>query len=132
MIEVALRQVLLLDGPIAALVGDRIYPSPLPQNPTLPAISYQRVSRSSGLSLDGAAWPTRVRVQMDCWAATFDGVRELSDAVFRRLHGYAGNIASEQLQIVALEIERGDTYEPDTKLWRVSMDWTVVCKEGLS
>jgi hypothetical protein len=44
MIEAALRAVLIAHPDVAALAGGRIYPLILPQNPTLPAIAYQRIS----------------------------------------------------------------------------------------
>lgn len=43
-VEEAIRAHLVADSGVAAIVGDRVYLVQLPQNPTYPAIRYQRIS----------------------------------------------------------------------------------------
>lgn len=49
----------------------RVYPLLLPQNPTFPAITYQRISsiKTHAMGQDGQI--TRVRVQVNVWGATY-------------------------------------------------------------
>jgi hypothetical protein len=123
-VETALRTRLLDDAVVAGLVASRIYPSPLPQAPTLPAITYQRISGGRGETFDGPsglAWP---RIELDFWALTHDGARALFDAARRSLNG-AAFVASGVVVQKAQVISETDFYEADVKLHRVSADLMV-------
>ncbi|MFA4972450.1 MAG: DUF3168 domain-containing protein [bacterium] len=73
----AYRALLLADVAVAALVDERIYLQQLPQDPTLPAIRFRRVSQARGHQV-----PTRFPVyQTDCCAATHIEAEQLADAV---------------------------------------------------
>ena len=51
---------------LAALVGAWVYPAPLPQRPTLPAVTYQRISTTPYQTRDSAkADYERPRFQFD-------------------------------------------------------------------
>jgi hypothetical protein len=113
------RAVLLADLTVASLASARIYPLTLPQNPTLPAITYQRISAPKGLTLDGPELTTE-RLQVDSWATTHAAVRQLSDAVRAALHGYSGASA----QLVEL-LNESDYYEQEVKVHRVRADYRI-------
>lgn len=133
MIEKAIRARLLDDATVAALVAARVYPGVLPQRPTMPAIVLTKVDKLSPLTMDGAAGPNEVRVQVDCWDDDVDGVRDLAAAVNGNddqssrgpLHGFGGIVGGEDLKLVRLLAERATDYEPDTKLYRVGADYMV-------
>ena len=66
-----LVRALLLDDPSSAAVGGtRIYPLIRPQGTPLPAITYQRVSRTRIDPLNGMERVQNARLQLDCWAPT--------------------------------------------------------------
>lgn len=73
-----LRSELITNAGTSALVSTRVYPLQLPQPPTLPALSYSRVS-SSGQN--GTSNRKESRWQIDCWASTHAGVTALAAAV---------------------------------------------------
>lgn len=76
------------DPAVSALVSARIYPKLMPQPPDLPAIVYQRISRTPDDLLDeGPARDEDWRLQIDCYAAKNDDVQELADAVRAALDG---------------------------------------------
>ncbi len=131
--ETALRVALLADPAIAALVGTRVYPMELPQNPTLPAIVYQRISTPGETPmLKHAQVAPRIRIQLSLWAGTFGAVRQLAAAVDAKLDGYSGpNGDGTSLRLVWLA-NMSDDYEPETKLYRVIADYRVIHTEGVA
>lgn len=131
-VEHAIRAALLASPAVVALVADRIGPEPLPQNPTLPAVTYQLVSR---VRWTGRAKPlglARPRIQVDSWAADYNQVKALAAAVQGALcpeDGLSGTFAGVEIDVITPAGER-DSYEPDTQLRRVSADFFVSHKES--
>ncbi|OGR95738.1 MAG: hypothetical protein A2V88_15970 [Elusimicrobia bacterium RBG_16_66_12] len=130
MIEKSVRAVLRASPAVSAIVGTRIWPLILPQSPALPAITYQRISLVSPVTLDSAIGPERIRLQVDCWALTWDAVRDLAHAVKATLHGFSGIVAGQQpLNGVFLDSE-ADLFEPSVGqagqgIYRVTADYFV-------
>ena len=78
------------DGPVAAVVGDRIYPNVIPQDVDLPAIAYQVISRPGLMCHDGPsgiAWP---RFQITAQADDYDEVVGLINLVRVAFDGFDG------------------------------------------
>jgi hypothetical protein len=69
-LEADLRTYLLTQTGVTNLVGSRIHPSRLPDNPTLPAVVYQRISTLHNLA-SGNVPLTRARIQLDVWADSY-------------------------------------------------------------
>jgi hypothetical protein len=127
---------------VVALVGDRIYPSVLPQPPTFPAIAYTRVYQDEQFTDDGPSGLRAVRVQIDCYAVSTettpgaDGVRDLADAVRDALNGWRDlGVGVQKSQLVpAAEV---DEHEPEVgsegegESYRVRMDFLVEGAEGV-
>jgi hypothetical protein len=124
MIESELRTYLLAQSGIAALIGTRVYPMKLPQSPTLPAITYQRVSGSRVQSLTGPSGMAHPRIQVDCWAASYDGAKALAAEVQDDLDGYRGTMGTTRVGGVIVYGDR-DWYEPDVDIYRVTIDITI-------
>ena len=101
-------------NPVAAIVGSRVYPDTLPQNPTLPSIRYQRIStpRSQYRTLDGRAGYAAPRFQIDCYDLSRTAALTLAQAVYGLLEGFTGTVAGLQVDFISSEDERGD-FEPD-------------------
>ncbi len=66
---------LLANSQVAAIIGTRIG-TRLPASPTYPLIVASLVS-----DIPGQPWESRVRVQLDCWAASEEGASALSRTV---------------------------------------------------
>ena len=72
-VETAIRDRLAADAAVSAIVGTRVYRLKLPQNPTLPAVRVQRISRVEYEGhLRGRAARFRSRVQVDALANEYD------------------------------------------------------------
>ena len=125
--EAALYTLLSTDASVTAVIGSgasaRAYPLLLPQNGTLPAVTYQRVStpRILTASLGGQNARVKCRMQMDCWARTFAQARTLADAVRTAMLGAT--------TFTALALDEQSLYEPGERedglhFYRISTDYS--------
>ena len=89
-LEAELRTYTLAGAAVGALVGTRMHARRLPQTPTLPAITYQRIDTRREHDLAGPDGLPRPRMQITCWAETPAGAYALAEAVRERLDGFAG------------------------------------------
>jgi hypothetical protein len=118
---------LTTEATVSALVGTRVYPLVLPQPPTFPAIAYTRMPRTEQFTDDGPSGLVDCRIQLDCYAATYDGAVVLGDAVRGALNGWkdAGSGVQKSQQVPQTE---GDLREPvgdsegGAESFRVTMD----------
>ena len=103
---------------ITAIVEDRITPHPMPQAGSKPAITYTIPSDAPQTDLDGGDGSlNNIRVQIDCWHATHIGVKALAELVRIRMKTEANTFKAVPLPMF-------ESYEPDTKLHRVSRDFS--------
>jgi hypothetical protein len=129
-IEDAVKARLLGESAVTALVEARIYPQ-LPQNPVLPTITFQRVGLRTGRKLVSPARRIAYRenlrrayIQIDSWAKTYSGARQVSAAVCAALDEWCGDGIAE----ARLDTER-DFFETDAEIHRVSQDFIVWGRE---
>ena len=109
---------------VAAVAGARIYPLRLPQEPTLPAITYQRVDAMQNYVHSGPTSAGRglvsSRFQVSCWALTYAEAITLSEAV---------KAAMDVLPDTAFIETQADMYEPETSVYHIPVDVIVWYKE---
>lgn len=130
--ESALRNFIISDTAVAALVGSRMYPGRLPQAATFPAITYSTVSVVRGHNMQGPEGMPFTRLQLDMWGESFSDARAVAEAVRLRLDGFAGDIGSPpSVTIVGAfyETERTEGFEPEPDLYRISVDYQIVSRE---
>jgi hypothetical protein len=118
----------------SGLVGSRIYPLKLPQKPTLPAMTYQRISGMHVHSHSGISGLARPRYQFTCWAERYDDAKATAETLRLALDGYKGTMGGVSGVNVsgALSEGDGDIYDPDTKLsgvWHDFFIWHAEAKE---
>ncbi len=94
--------------------GDRVYPLLRGEGTGLPALVYTRVGNAPVNSLSGSSGLDQVRVQVDCYAATYNDAKSLAASVRPLLEG---------APFKALLQTDFDFYEPDTKVFRVTQDY---------
>jgi hypothetical protein len=73
------------DAGVAALVGDRVYPTLLPQPSTFPAVTYAMVGSPWQTAQDGSRIRTP-RYRLVCWAKSYDEADAVGAAVAAALH----------------------------------------------
>jgi len=128
MIEAALVALLEQDAAVAAIVGDRIYPSIIPQRVASPALAYWRVSTVRQQLFDHPAADAAVRYQIDAQADSYPVARELAGALRRALNGYRGTLDGEHIHHLVLAGEQ-DIYDTETGAHRVALDIIVTHDE---
>jgi len=121
---VYLRQVLVADPDVAALVADRVFSEVLPQLPTVPAVVFNVVAGGDDYALEGPTGARVRRVQVDSWGATRAAATSLGRAVSALLSGHAGAAGGLEVQGCFLLSELWD-FESETKLWRTIHDFEV-------
>lgn len=115
----AIRERLMGHAALSGLVGERIHALHLPQGPILPAVTYQRISTPRVYSQDGYSGLAHPRWQFDAWAESYDMAYDVAEALVSAVN----DMASDDLDIYAATVEnQSDGYEPDTGLYRQSVD----------
>ena len=116
-------------NPVAALVGTRVYPmGHLPQNPTMPALSYSLIGAARVVTTDGADTLFNPSFQVDCWHTSGLGAVQLFDLVRQRLNGFSGDLGGVYAQGIFL-VRARDLYDNDTGLYRRSADYSIWNRE---
>ena len=115
---------LIADAGVSAIVGTRVYPILMPQNPTFELITYQKISGVRGKQLSGTTGYARPVIQIDCWAESFLTAQTLADAVRSAVDGYSGLMGSDVVDRAQIMNEM-DLYENETQIFRVSQDYEI-------
>ena len=124
MIESALYSILTADSTVSGLISTRVYPIKLPQSPTFPAVTYQRVSTPRVRSTTGPSGLAHPSIQIDCWAETYTGVKSLAEAAREAVDGYSGTVGGVAIAGIIVASEN-DFFEPEVEIYRVTMDITI-------
>lgn len=115
-VEDELHDRLVADATVAGLVGTRVRPMLLNQNETLPAISFSRVATVPHDDLELTQNHEWVRVQVDCWAASYSAAKTLAAAV---------RAALQAAPVYGQLLTELDDADPDEKLYRVIQDFRI-------
>jgi hypothetical protein len=115
---------------LAALIGDRAYPAQLPQEVTLPAVTYLRVSEAPVLHRDNPKpGYSRDRFQLDGWANSYDGAL----AVRKQLRGAMGVFVRSDFPRVDVALPAGGRDAPleaEPNRWHCTLDYMISHEEG--
>lgn len=112
---------------IKAQIDTRIYPGHLPQSPTLDALTYQIISRAP---TESNTQIFETRVQIDCWAKTYNRAHALATLVQKALRFYGQTDGSGNRIISMYDANQSDDYEDGQELWRVSVDMIAIVFES--
>ena len=126
-IEEALSAYLNSKTEITNIVGDRIYPIVLPQNPTYPALTYFKVSGPAWHDVD-IAYP---RFQLSSWGEDYADVKVLAGAVkevMQRFKGIMGGAQGVKVSQVVYENEL-DLFDPETGTYHIPADYKIIYRE---
>ena len=111
------------DGAVSGEVDTRIYAVKLPQAPTYPAVTYNRVSAPRVHNLAGVSGRSTPRISVNSWAKTYAGCQTLAAAVRASLDGFNGTLTTIKC-VISLENEI-DLFEPDVNVYRILQDYFV-------
>lgn len=122
----ALYKYLTSKTDITNIVGNRIYPTILPQNCSYPAIVYSPIIANYDSALEGDTGFVRQTIQIVCHDATFKKARELSRIVKNHIQDFHGNM--EGLIIEAVFIKSDFEMNGNTTV-RFETDEFMTCLE---
>lgn len=108
---------------VGATPASRIYPMVLPQKPTLPAITFQRVSNVRANSFDAGGGIDNPLLQVDSWAVTRKAARELAMEVKR--------VVEASTTLNAWLVNDAEFFEEDVdpRMYRVAQDFSTWVNE---
>jgi hypothetical protein len=113
----ALRTRLISFGPLSTLLATRVYPLIRPQSSPLPAIRYQVISDPRPENLKGYDGARVSRVQVDCFASTYVGARDVAEKVVAAIASPAtvagvqfGRVKAEGPRDLFNDTDSGDIY----------------------
>ena len=113
---------------LTALVGTRIYPLKLPQDPTYPAVTFAKVSGPRERAMGADPGVVRSRHQVDSWSEDYDEAKSVSEQVRLALQRFNGTEASVVIHDIYLDNEL-DLFEPATDTYRTMLDFEVIYGE---
>lgn len=117
----AIRELLLADAPLSALVLERIYPLRMPMNTILPALTIHKISDARN-HITGHGYP---RYQISCWGATFAEVHTVADAVIECLHRYKGVASDNFIKQISYQ-DSHDAIEEDPGIFHIPVDFKII------
>jgi hypothetical protein len=129
MIDEGLRAHMLGYPGVTNAIGSRVYPAPLPQGATLPAVTYHDVSNVGSTSNDGPDCLERARYQLDHWAETKEEATRIERLTRAVLSGYSGRWGALTIGGV-FRRNSWTLYEPETQLWRAITDYQINALSG--
>jgi hypothetical protein len=129
MIGYGVQQLATAGGP-GELIAQRMYPLLLPDKPTLPAATYQGISRVEEQTNDGPTGFITVRLQIDSWGATHVAATALAVAFEALLNGFSGPLPDGANVQNAWLDNQSDYFEQGTRLYRVQQDWMIQFSEA--
>jgi hypothetical protein len=106
------------DAQVVSVVTTRIYPMVLPQTPTLPAITYQRISNPPRL---GNTELREARFQINVWGESYADVIELANYVKTVFEDYTDTEVAPRIKYGKV-INEIDDYDDETETYRVIID----------
>lgn len=115
-LETKIYSVLSGNTTVSAITSARIYPVVMPQNPTFPAITYQRVSADHITDLSGFSNLENAHILINIWATRYDTAKELAEDV---------HVAMDNSTAFKCSLSNDlDGYDHETELYFVSQDYS--------
>lgn len=128
-LEKAIRNVLINNAPVAALVSARVYPQRRPQGTILPVIVYQTVFQEINQALEAQAGILRSRMSVDVMDSTYGDNKILRNAVQTALINYTGTVEGEIIHSTRLEstVDIDEVNNPGSEFgtFRTIMDFII-------
>lgn len=106
--EAVLRNALVTTTAVSNLVSSRVYPVLAPASASLPFVTYRRAGIRRQQTLGGPMGVPQVTMELDIYATTYEGARDLADRCRVVLDGYGGTFDNTEVKQVSLENEQDD------------------------
>ncbi len=124
MISEELFAYLSSDPGVSALVGTRIYPERLPQEPTYPCLLYLRVDITPDYSQDGEDETHNGRWQISAFAKTYSDSQSLVSVVRQAMRGWQAVSGCP-----AYFLNQQPIPQPQTQVYQQALDFDLYWRE---
>jgi hypothetical protein len=101
-----------------------IFPQTIPQNASLPAITYTLNSEERDQLMAGVGLLKTALIDIEAWHTDHRGAHELADAIETLLAGYRGEFGSKTAEHIRME-RKFELFESDSGLYRVSQQFLI-------
>lgn len=125
LIQAAVRTLLLFDADVSEAVGSRVFGMAFPKDITFPCITIQRVSET----IDPITYLRRTALQIDCYSGNHIEAVNIAELVMRALINRTD--ANQEHIISIIPTNTLDLSVPETRLFRVTSDYTVIWRPQL-
>lgn len=107
---------------LTGLIGTRVYRTQLPQNPTLPALTYWKVSGNRLYDLSQSVGVSDPRFQVSCWARTSAEAEDVAEAVRGVMADWKwdGQLHSCEL------VNETDLYDNEVEDYQIALDFVLM------
>ena len=106
---------------LTALIGVRLHPVRLPQNPTFPAVVFTKISKPRVVSQQGDSGLSNPRYQFTCWAIRHSDAVTIAGELRTSLSGFQGTMNGRRVYASFDENEL-DHVDPDTGTYAQIVD----------
>lgn len=125
-LEKQLLEILAADAAVFAIAGDNLRHEWRDQNDRDPGVVITAISETPEYALDLGDAFNRSRMQVDCFAESFELVRDLAAAVRAALHGYSGTAGSYSIDSITFENSSSlGEQDGDRIIRRISSDFLI-------
>jgi hypothetical protein len=114
---------LMADSAVTALIATRLYPMVIPQDQSLPAAAYQRISGPRDHTHDGRS-DGRPRIQITLLGSTYAEAKSLATAVRASLDGRRRGLPGVRCNAVMMVDER-DVWLPAFEKPGIQQDYII-------
>jgi len=131
-IEKAIYSILTNDTDVKALVVKRVYPLIVAQGVAMPAITYQQIGGPRYHTTSGPIGMANTLYQINCWAESYDDMKDLSEKTRKALDGYSGTSASVVIDVIQMQDESdmpGLSADTNIKRYGKRLDFRIWFKE---
>jgi hypothetical protein len=119
-----------------AVVAGRVYARKLPQEPTLPALTFTRISGIPWPTHDGPVGKSDSRFQISCWALEkksggtgYLGAKELAEDLRQALDCFTGVMGAETIE-ACFCLNMVDLGDDEAELQQVAVDFLITHTEA--
>ena len=123
----AIYSILQADTTIKEYVDNKIFPMMAPDARALEYITYTIISDVRNKNKDREVTVDAIRIQIDCFAKTYERVVQISDAVSDVLSYYSGTVEGIDIDIITFEDEN-DLSDIENKTYRKEQDFIIRVK----
>lgn len=98
---------------ITALVGTRVYPLHLPQNPTLPALTMEQTQAEYEYCITGSANWAAPTIRISVYSESLPEIATIAEALRNVLQGYKGTMGAIRIHYCTLTNTEDEAFTPD-------------------